>query len=185
MFNRQFSLLVIATLLLSPNLVHANEIDGDSNLSVGNIQILNTGNGTILKTPNIQINSPKATENQVLVSRNRRRSRATVIRSTRTSKPLIFNQKVNSSTQTTVTTTTPSTPSSTTRSSTTTTSTPSTPSSTTRSSTIRNSSSGNGSQSVNEQQQSIQCSGGGSSVSQSTSTVNGRTVSSESRTNCD
>jgi hypothetical protein len=182
MFKRQFSLLVMATLLLSPNLVHANEIDGDTNLSVGNIQIQNTSNGNKIQTPNIQINTPKAAENPVIISRTRRRSR-TVIRSIRTSKPLVFNKKVNSDTQTTVTTSTSPLPNSTIRSSTSSSTSPA-PGSITRSSTIRNSSSGNDSQAVNQQQQSMQCSGGGSSVSQSTSTVNGRTVSSEVRTNC-
>ena len=174
MFNRQFTLLAIATLLLSPNLVHANEIDGDRNLVVGDIQILNTRNGTIIQTPNIQVNTLKSsanwgffdwtpwrTTNPVIW-----RTREPGVGRTRTSTPWIFNNKVNSDSQTTVTT-----------------STESGSNSTVRSSTIRNSTQ-NGWQSVNEQQQSIRCRGGGSSVSQSTSTINGRTVSSQVRTNC-
>jgi hypothetical protein len=191
MFNRQFSLLAIATLLLSPNLVHANEIEIDRNLAVGNIQIINTSNGTLIKTPNIQVNTPTTTEQPTLISRIGRRTRipavrriptttntTTIRRNTGTSAPLIFNKKINSnSTQTTVTTTTSPVPNTTIPS----------PTTTVRSSTIRTSSGDeNSSQSsTSEQQQSVQCSGGsGTVVSQSSSTVNGRTVNSEVRRNC-
>ncbi len=196
MFHRQLGLLAIATLLLSPSLVHANEIDGDRNLAVGNVRIINTSNGTLIQTPNIQVNSPTTTERPVLISRIKRRTRIPAIRSiptttntttirrtTRTSAPLIFNSKINSNTQqTTVTTTTSPFP---------TTTTVPTPTTTVRSSTIRTSSGDeNSSQSsTSEQQQSVQqsvqCSGGsGTVVSQSSSTVNGRTVNSEVRRNC-
>jgi hypothetical protein len=191
MFHRQLSLLAIATLLLSPSLVHANEIDGDRNLSVGNIQIINTSNGTLIQTPNIKVSTPTTTEQPVFISRIRRRTRipairriptttntTTIQRTTRTSAPLIFNNKINSnSQQTTVTTTTSPLPNTTV----------STPTTTVRSSTIRTSSGDeNSSQSsTSEQQQSVQCSGGsGTVVSQSSSTVNGRTVNSEVRRNC-
>jgi hypothetical protein len=194
MFNRQLSLLAIATLLLSPNLVHANEIDSNRNLSVGNIRIINTSNGTLIQTPNIQVNTPTTTERPVLISRIRRRTRipavrriptttntTTIQRTTRTSAPLIFNNKINSnSTQTTVTTTTSPVPNTTV----------STPTTTVRSSTIRTSSGDENitqsstQSSTSEQQQSVQCSGSGTVVSQSSSTVNGRTVNSEVRRNC-
>ena len=194
MFNRQLGLLAIVTLLLSPNLVHANEIDGDRNLSVGNIRIINTSNGTLIQTPNIQVNTPTTTEQPVLISRIRRRTRipavrriptttntntTTIQRTTQTSAPLIFNNKINTnsnSTQTTVTTTTSPVPNTTVI----------TPTTTVRSSTIRTSSGDeNSSQSAtSEQQQSVQCSGSGTVVSQSSSTVNGRTVNSEVRRNC-
>ena len=161
MFNRQFSLLVMATLLLSPNLVQANEIDRDTHLSVGNIQIHNTAIGTKIQTPNLTIGTPKTTENRVLVSRTRRRYRTPAIRRTRISTPAIFRQRtVDADEQVTIITP-----------------------SVIRSAPIQSSS--NSSQSVNQQRQSIQCSGGGSVVAQTTSTVNGRTVRSESRTNCD
>ncbi len=188
MFNRQLGLLAMAILLLSPNLVHANEIDGDRNLSVGNIRIINTSNGTFIQTPNIQVNTPTTTEQPVLISRIRRRTRipsvrriptttntTTIQRTTGTSAPLIFNNRINS-TQTTVTTTTSPAPNTTV----------STPTTTVRSSTIRTSSGDeNTSQSsTSEQQQSVQCSGSGTVVSQSSSTVNGRTVNSEVRRNC-
>jgi hypothetical protein len=173
MFNRQFGLMAIAILLLSPNLVHANELDGNANLSVGNVRIVNTGNGTTIQTPQIQISTPKIPTNPVVVSRTYRRYRAKVVRRSRTTKPLIVNKKVSSSTQITV-------------SNSTTTTVP-IPNSTIRSSTIRSSS--NGLPAVNEQQQSIYCSNSSGSVvsqstSTSTSTVNGRTVSSEVHTNC-
>jgi hypothetical protein len=186
MFNRQFSLLVMATLLLSPDLVHANQIDGDTHLSVGNIQIHTTNNGTTIQTPQIQVNTPKPTENRTLLSRARRRSRTTAIRRNRTSAPAILNKRVSADGQSTVTTTTSTSTSTTAPIRSTNTSTSTIEHTTTtapirrstiRSSTMRNSS--NGSQS--EQHQSMQCNGEGSSVSQSTSTVNGRTVSSEVR----
>jgi hypothetical protein len=162
MFNRQFSLLVMATLLLSPTLVEANEIGRDTHLSVGNIQIHNTAIGTKIQTPNIQIGTPKTTENRVLVSRTRRRYRQTAIRRTRTSAPAIFRQRTIIDADEQATIITPSI---------------------IRSTPIQSSS--NSSQAVNAQRQSIQCSGGGSVVAQTTSTVNGRTIRSESRSNCD
>jgi hypothetical protein len=171
--NCQFTTLIaIATLVLSPNLVHANGIDGDRHLSVGNIQILNTPTGTVIQTPKIQINTPKSSAGEV-VNRTRRRTRTSVIRRTQTVTPSIFNPRINSSnSQTTVTSSTDSGSNSTVRSS------------TIRSSSNSGNNTQNDSQSVSEQQHSIQCSGNGSVVSQSTSTVNGRTVSSQSRTNC-
>ena len=48
MFDRQFSLLVMATLLLSHNLVNANEIDENPNLSIENVQIQTTQSGTTI-----------------------------------------------------------------------------------------------------------------------------------------
>lgn len=200
MFNRQLGLLAIATLLLSPSLVHANEIiNRDRNLAVGNVRIIDTSNGTLIQTPNIQVSTPTNTAQPLLASRIRRRTSirtirriptttntttirriptatgtTTIERTTSTSAPLIFNNRINS-TQTTVTTTTSPLPSTTV----------STPDPTVRSSTIRTSSGDeNGSQSSTTQQQSVQCSGSGTVVSQSSSTVNGRTVNSEVRRNC-
>jgi hypothetical protein len=171
MFNRQFSLLTIAILLLSPNLATANEIDRDTNnpnnpnnLSVGNVRIITTSNGTTIQTPKIQINAPKPPEQPRLISRTRRRSRSSVMGRIRTSTPPISTKKVSSYNQTTVTATTTSLPNH----------------------TIRSSS--HNSQPVNEQQQSIRCSNSDDTiVSQSTSTIttiNGRTISSEIHTNC-
>jgi hypothetical protein len=193
MLNRQFSLLVMIGLLLSADLVHANE-----NVSVGNVQIRTTKNGTVLQTPKIQISTPKAT-GKALTSRTRRRSRTAVVRSKPQvviSKPsVILPQRVGTSAPPVIIintpTSTPTTPSSTVSSPT---SHPTVPNSTVslptgtsrvRRSTIRTST--NGSESVSTQQQSIQCNSddeGSSSVTQSTSTVNGRTVRSETRTNC-
>jgi hypothetical protein len=195
MFNRQFGLLVMATLLLSPTLVHASAFDEDTHLSVGNVQIHTTDSGTTLQTPKIQIDTSKSTENRVLIS-GRRRVRTPAIRRGRT--PSVTRQQVESKVQTTINKTNNSTgrrviPAASTRqqieSNVQTTINKTVPmrnstiqNSTVRSSTIQNSS--NGSRSVNEQHQSVNCSGGGSSVSQSISTVNGRTVSSEVRGNC-
>jgi hypothetical protein len=165
MFYRQFSLLAIAILLLSPNPVRAQEIESDSYISVGNIYIQNTNDWMIIQTPQIQIGIPKSTPRSV--DRQRRRTPVSERRSTFS--PSVTHKKINSNSQTTVTTNTY--PGS---------------GSTIRSTTIRSSSS-NGSQSIlSEQRQSSQCSGEGSySVSQSTSTVNGRTVSSRTWTDCD
>ena len=160
MFNRQFSLLVIATLLLSPNLVNANEIDENPNRSIGNIQIQTTESGTTIQTPNIKITTPKATENRVIISRTRRRNLDRVRRG-RTATPAIIRQRVESNREIT------------------------TPTTQIRNSTIRSSRNEDSSESTIEQQHSVQCSGSGSSVSQSSSTtVNGRTISSESSKNC-
>jgi ribosomal protein S30 len=99
MFKRQFSLLVMATLLLSPSLVHANESNEDTNISVGNIRVqtnsrgtsiqtpginVNTGSsdgdrietsgdGVSIQTPRIQIKTAKPTIDRTYISRNRRR----------------------------------------------------------------------------------------------------------------
>ncbi|WP_373547163.1 hypothetical protein [Chamaesiphon sp.] len=160
MFNRQFSLLVIATLLLSPNLVNANEIDENPNLSIGNVQIQTTESGTTIQTPKIKITTPKATENRVIISRTRRRN-LTQVRRGRTSTPAMIRQRVESNRQNT------------------------NPTAQIRNSTIRSSRNEDSSESIIEQQQSVQCSGSGSSVSQSSSTtVNGRTISSEVSKNC-
>ena len=184
MFNRQFSLLVIVSLLLSTDLVHANEIDGDRNVSVGNVQIRTTPNGTVLQTPKIQVSTPKAT-GKVPTNRTRRRVRTAIVRPKRQviiSKPsLIPPQQVGTSApQPTIIISTPTSHPTTPVS---TTSTPTSTPTVQRSTTIRTSTNG----SVSTQQQSIQCNSddeGSSSVSQSTSTVNGRTVRSETRTNC-
>jgi hypothetical protein len=155
MFNRQFGLLVIAVLVLSPTLVHADDIDEDHNLSVGNIQIQTAPNGSSVRTPNIQIDSPtKTAEN-----RNRQRTRTSVIRRGRTTPSGIFRRRVEQNETVTTTTTNPSV---------------------FRRSTT--SSSSNGSESVSEQRQSVNCSSGSSVHQSSTTTVNGRTVHSES--NC-
>jgi hypothetical protein len=169
MFYRQFSLLVFAVLLLSPNPVRAQEIEPDSYISVGNIYIQNTNDWMIIQTPRIQIITPKSTQTPLSVGRDRHWQRTPVSGRRRTLSPTITHKKMNSDSQTTVTTNTYS------RSG-----------STIRSTTIRSSSS-NGSHSArSEQRQSIQCSGEGNySVSQSTSTINGRTVSARTWTSCD
>ena len=64
MFKRQIGLVVMAFLVLSPSLVHANDIDDDDYISVGNIHIEKNQTGTSVKTPNIQIETPKTAENR-------------------------------------------------------------------------------------------------------------------------
>lgn len=160
MFNRQFGLLLIAALVLSPTLVHADDIDEDNNLSVGNVQILTTPNGSSVRTPNIQIDSPtKTAENRSIFNRNRQRTRTSVIRGGRTPSGIFRRRAEQNETVTTTTTTNPSV--------------------FRRSTTSRSS---NGSESVSEQRQSVNCSSGSSVRQSSTTTVNGRTVHSES--NC-
>ena len=168
MFYRQFTLVAIATLLLSPNLVQAREIYGDEEgLSVGNMQILTTPDGAIIQTPKIQVSTP-IPSSRGIVSRTRRNRSS--VRRTRTATPLIFNKRINSATNTTVTTTTNSGGNT----------------SIVRSSTVRSSSDGSTQStqsSGTDRQQSIECNGNGTTVSRSTSTVNGRTVSSQ-QTSC-
>jgi hypothetical protein len=198
MFKRHFTLLAIATLLLSPTVAQADLIDSDGNLSVGNMRIQNTGSGTLIQSPKIQVNNPKSTDNRIGLNRTRRRSRVPV--RARTSSPMILNKKMNSDSSTTVIRTPasvsipaipaiPNISNPTIRNSTIQNSTIRSsggdnqyPTPTTRSTTVRSSS--GDSETVSEQHQSIQCSGGGSSVSQSSTTVNGRTVNSEVRSNC-
>lgn len=202
MFKRHFSLLAVVTLLLSPHVAQANQIDSDGNLSVGNVRIQNNESGTSIQTPKIQVDSPKSTDNRISVNRTRRRSRIPAVRRPRTSAPMILNKKTSIDSSTTVIRTpnpvsipaipkipTPTIRNSTIRNSTIQNSTIRSsggdvqyPTPTTRSTTIRSSS--GDSETVNEQHQSIQCSGGGSSVSQSSTTINGRTVNSEVRSNC-
>jgi hypothetical protein len=167
MFYRQFSLLAIAILLLSPNPVVAEEIEPDSYVSVGNIYIQNNNDWMIIQTPQIQIITPKSTPRSV--DRDRQRRRNSVSGRRRTFTPSVTRKKIDADSQTTVTTNTYSNSGS-----------------IIRRSTIRSSGSNSSQSTVSEQRQSIQCSGEGSySVSQSTSTVNGRTVSSRTWTDCD
>lgn len=156
MFNHQFGLVAIAVLLLSSSLVQAREIDDDPSGSVGNVQIQTTQSETIIQTPKIQIITPKVRESKVLGSRTRRRSYTRTSTSATNRKPLSSHRQTIS-----VPDLAPI-----------------------RSSTIRRSNYDEDSQ-TSEQQQSVQCGGSGSSVSQSsTSTVNGRTVRSEVNRDC-
>lgn len=204
MLDRQFSLLAVIALLLSANVADANGLDGNKDLSVGNVKIQTTANGTRIQTPGVQIDNGR-----VAISRSRRRTRTNVRRTTKPSIPLIFNKKINTNSQTTVTTTTSPGRSSTIR--TTTTTAPgnttimrttnsgdsstvinnstidrSSRNSTVRSTRIRSSSDDGDNVSEQEQSTTTSCSSGsGSSVMQSSSTtINGRTVSSKSQSNC-
>jgi hypothetical protein len=168
MFDRQFGLLVMAVLLLSPSLAQAND---DDVLSIGNVRIQTTRSSTSVKTPNIQVESPRTAENRSASDRTNRRNR-TSIRRGRNTAPSgnifnqrnapsgnIFNQRVEQRNETVTTTDNPSI---------------------FRNSTTR--SSGNGSESVTKQSNSVSCSGGSSVHQSSSTTVNGQTVHSES--NC-
>jgi hypothetical protein len=175
MLKRQFSLLAIATLLLSPTLVHADEIGESTNISVGNIQIQTDGyGGTKIQTPNVNITTAQPFRNHWLISSRKRRIRTSV------RKPVVKNGQIISA---------PSVMSqppiaqppiaqppidSTNRSV------------VTQTSTIRSSSQTSNNGSHSEQHSSVECSssGSGTSVTRSTQTINGRTVSSEVRTNC-
>jgi hypothetical protein len=159
MLKRQLGLLIISTILCSTTLVHAAEMPGGTDLSVGNIRIQTSDRGEVnIKTPNIDINPAKVTVGRVSIDRNRRRNRkAPSLRRGQTipSAAILRQQamdKVNSVESPDRIGT-----------------------STTRTST-------NDAHTVSEQ--NIQCSGSGSSVIQSSQTINGRTVSSETRTNC-
>jgi hypothetical protein len=158
MFNRQLGIVAIVALLLSSSLVQAREIDDDP-IDGGNVRVQTTQNETIIQTPKIQIITPKVPKNKVLGNRTRRRDRKYI----RTSTAATNNKPLNSNHQVIgVPDIAPN-----------------------RSSTIRRSTYDEDSQSTIEQQQSVQCGGSGSSVSQSsTSTVNGRTISSEVHRDC-
>ncbi len=158
MFNRQFGLVAIATLLLlSASLVQAREVDGDTDLDVGNVRIQTTPSDTVIQTPQIQIVAPKVPQNKVTGGRTRRRDR----KYNRTSGSVTSRKPPNSH-RPGISQSEPI-----------------------RSSTIRSSTGDDDSRSTIEQHQSVQCGGSGSSVSQSsTSTVNGRTIHSEVHRDC-
>jgi hypothetical protein len=190
MFKHQFSLLAIATLLLSPTLVHANEIGESMNISVSNIQIQTDGSGvTNIHTPNVNITTAQPFTNRWLISSRKQRIRKSVRKPVMKSGQTISTPAVKSQptiaqppisqppiAQPTIAQPPISQPPS---------------DSTNRSvvqqtSTIRSSSHTSNNGSHSEQQSSVQCSssGSGTSVTRSTQTINGKTVSSEVRTNC-
>ncbi len=169
MLKRQFSLLAIATLLLSPTLVHADEIGESTNISVGNIRIQTDASGaTNIQTPNVNITTAQPFTNRWLMSSRRQRIRKSVRKPVVKSGQMISAPVVKSqppiaqppgdSTNPVVNQT----------------------------STIRSSSHTSNNGSHSEQHSSVECSssGSGTSVTRSTQTINGRTVSSEVRTNC-
>jgi hypothetical protein len=165
MLKRQISLLAISTLLLSPTLVHADEIGKSTNISVGNIQIKTDGyGGTNIQTPNVQISTPQPFVNQWLMSSRKRRIRTSVRKPVLKSgqiisAPAVMRQPpIDSPTRSVVTQT----------------------------STIRSTSQTSNNGAHSEQHSSVECSssGSGTSVTRSTQTINGRTVSEEVRTNC-
>jgi hypothetical protein len=180
MLKRQFSLLAIATLLLSPTLVHANEVSENTNISVANIWIQTDGYGvTNIQTPNVNITTAQPFINRWLMSSRKQRIRKSV------RKPIVKSEKMIS---------TPAVKSQPTIAQPPITQPPIAQpptNSTNRSvvqqtSTIRSSSqtSNNGSRSENHSSVECSSSGSGTSVTRSTQTINGRTISSEVRTNC-
>ncbi len=186
MSKHQFGLLAMAIVLLSPTFVSANDANSATNLSIGNIQITTTDNGTSIKTPKIQIDNPSSIDRQTLISRTRQRSRNQIRRKRATTtivsprvdpddnEPKIIRSPSLRTPRMPSVPNVPSVPTSTIRTN-----------PTVRSSTVRTINDDDNSQSTSEQTQSVQCSGGsGSSVSQSSTTINGRTVNSESRSNC-
>lgn len=162
MLKRQLNLLLVSTILLSTNLVNATEINEVTNLSIGNVrgQITQLG-AIIIHTPDIEINNTKVTVERVAIDQKRRRNRTPSVRRKQVipSAAILRQQAIDKVNAKINSVEVPNR----------------TGTSTTRTST-------NDSSTVNEQ--SIQCSGSGSSVIQSSQTINGRTVSSETRTNC-
>lgn len=158
MIKHQLNLLLVSTILFSTNLVNAAEINQVTNLSVGNVRSQITQLGAIIMhTPGIDINTTKVTVERVAIDQKRRRNRTPSVRRKQVipSAAVLRQQAIDKINAA-------ETPN---RAGT----------STTRTST-------NDSSTVSEQ--NIQCSGSGSSVIQSSQTINGRTVSSETRTNC-
>lgn len=158
MLKRQLGLLIISTLLCSTTLVHAAEIPEGTNVSVGNTRIQTSDRGEVrIQTPNININPAKVTVGRVSIDRNRRRNRTPSVRRKQViPSAAILRQRAMDQVNSVESPNRVGT-------------------STTRTST-------NDAHTVSEQ--NIQCSGSGSSVVQSSQTINGRTVSSETRTNC-
>ncbi len=161
MLKLQLGLLLISTILLSNNLVHAAGIAEGTNVSVGNVIIQTSDRGEVsIQTPNIDLTPAKVTVGRISIDRNRRRKNSSTRRRLVIPSAAILRQraidKVNSKVNSIESADRVGT-------------------STTRTST-------NDSHTTSEQ--NIQCSGSGSSVIQSSQTINGRTVSSETRTNC-
>jgi hypothetical protein len=181
MLKRQFSLLAIATLLLSPTLVHADEIGESTNISAGNVRIQTDEYGvTKIQTPNVNITTAQPFANRWLISSRKRRTRTSIRKPVVKSGQMISTPSVRSQppiAQPPITQPPISQPPS---------------DSTNRSvvnqtSTIRSSSTTSNNGSHSEQHSSVECSSSGSgtsSVTRSTQTINGRTVSAEVRTNC-
>ena len=160
MLNSRFGLLLISIILLSTNLVHAAEISEGTNVSVGKIGIQTSDRGEVrIDTPNIDLSPAKITVGRVSIDRNRRRNRTSVRQRQIIPSAAILRQQAIDKANSRANSVDPN-PVGT---------------SITRTST-------NDSHTVSEQ--TIQCSGSGSSVIQSSQTINGRTVSSETRTNC-
>ncbi len=157
MLNSRLGLLLISIILLSTNIVHAAEITEGTNISVGKIGIQTSDRGEArIDTPNIEISPAKITVGRVSIDRNRRRNRkAPSIRRGRVIPATILRQQAIDR----LNSVDPDRVGT----------------STTRTST-------NDTHTVSEQ--NIQCSGSGSSAIQSSQTINGRTISSETRTNC-
>jgi hypothetical protein len=181
MLKRQFSLLAIATLLLSPTLVHADEIGESTNISAGNVRIQTDEYGvTKIQTPNVNITTAQPFANRWLISSRKRRTRTSIRKPVVKSGQMISTPSVRSQppiAQPPIAQPPISQPPS---------------DSTNRSvvnqtSTIRSSSTTSNNGSHSEQHSSVECSSSGSgtsSVTRSTQTINGRTVSAEVRTNC-
>lgn len=158
MLKCQTGLLTIVTLLLLPSLVSAAEISENTNLSSGNVRVqISNRSGVNIQTPNLNIDTTKPVTKRVLISRKYRRYRTPVLKRGRIILPPIVRQRLVGKVAPTV-----EYPDR------------------IRSSTIRTST--NDSHTINEQH--VQCHGSGSSIVQSSQTINGRTVSFEVQTNC-
>jgi hypothetical protein len=158
MLKRQIGLVAIVTLLLLPNLVSAAEIPENTNLSSGNVRVqISDRGGVSIQTPNINIDTNKPVVKRVLISRKYRRYRTPIVKRGRVVLPTVSRQRA-------IDKVTPTAEHA----------------DRVRSSTIRTST--NDSHTISEQH--VQCHGSGSSIVQSSQTINGRTVSSEVQTNC-
>jgi hypothetical protein len=158
MLKRQIGLVAIVTLLLLPNLVSAAEIPENTNLSSSNVRVqISDRGGVIIQTPNINIDTTKPVIERVIISRKYRRYRTPIVKRGRIVSPTIVRQQAIDRVTPTVEHV-----------------------DSIRNSTIRTST--NDSHTISEQH--VQCHGSGSSIVQSSQTINGRTVSSEVQTNC-
>ncbi len=178
MFKCQFGTLAIAILLLSPSWVSANEAIAFTDLSVGELQITATDRGTLLTTPNIFITTPTTAENRGLSGqrtsiRTNKSSTVTSVRSrveieddddsdlpVVSSSPRYRISPIPSIPQIPFDRSLP----------------------TVRTYSIRTTSVDNNS--FSEQRQSVRCSGGGTVSQSSSTTINGRTVTTQFRSQC-
>jgi hypothetical protein len=168
MFKCQFGMLAIAILLLSPSCVRANETIAFTDLSIGDLQITTTDRSTLISTPNIFIATPTSVRSNknTLPTVTRPRVEIDIDDENDGGEPVVTSSPryrvspIPSIPQVPFDRSLP----------------------TIRSYSIRTTSVDNNS--FSEQRQSVRCSGGGTVSQSSSTTINGRTVKTQFRSQC-